>query len=94
MTSIFKKNGKIFVGGDVVVETFIAAGENSHNSVRVRPIFSEGFSEATRVQCSRAMRKNHPVGTKFILRLTVRDTGETPTLYAHHDAPYRVVKVP
>ena len=92
MTTLSKKDGSVFASGHVVVETFTAMGENSHNKVRVRPISSEGFKNEARVQCSTSMRKNHPLGTKFELFLIVRDAGETPTLYAHHNADYRVVR--
>ena len=43
---------------------------------------------------SRTMRKNYPVGTRFRLYLTLRETGDGPCLYAHHDAPFEVLGPP
>lgn len=80
-----------YVPREVVVETFRAHGEPSHAALRVRPVEEEGFPEGTRVQCSRGMRTSHPVGTRFKIFLTLRETGDGPCLYAHHDAPYLVV---
>jgi hypothetical protein len=76
----------------VIVETFVPLGEPSNASIRVRPVPEEGFPEGTRVQCSRNMRKNYPIGTRFRLHLTLRETGDGPCLYAHHDAPFEVVE--
>src|SRR5262245_59122750 len=78
----------------VTVETFIPVGEPSNASIRVRPISHEGFPEGTRVQCSRKMREHYPIGTKFRLHLSLRETGDGPRLYAHHDAHYEVVETP
>jgi hypothetical protein len=80
-----------FIPRYVIVETFKAYGEPSHATLRVRPVKEEGFPDGTRVQSSRKMRTNHPVGTRFKIYLSLRETGDGPCLYAHHDAPYTVV---
>jgi hypothetical protein len=98
MTNARSTRGKVvssledYVPREVVVETFRAFGEPSSSSVRVRPAPEEGFPDGTRVQCSRTMRKAFPVGTRFRLYLTLRETGDGPCLYAHHDARYEVVQ--
>lgn len=86
-----KRDLSTFTGDYVVVKSFWAWGENSHNKVRVAPIPQEGFPDGTRVQCSTKMRANYPVGTMFRLYLTVRDTGASPTLFAPSHADYTVV---
>jgi len=83
-----------FRSGVVIVETFVPVGESSNASIRVRPVPEEGFPEGTRVQCSRKMREHYPLGTRFRLHLRLRETGDGPCLYAHHDAHYEVLEVP
>lgn len=61
-----------FSEGYIVVETFRQRGEPSTSDLRVRPVKSEGFPANIRVQCSKAMRKAHPVGTKFRIWVTKR----------------------
>lgn len=81
-----------FVSGPVVVKTVLNTGGGSRSRYRVVPIPEEGFPPNVRVQCSNKMRESHPVGTMFRLHLSVRDTGKSPTLYAHHDDPYEIVE--
>ena len=50
---------------DLIVETFLNAGEPSAASYRVRPIPGQAFPVTMRVQCSKAMRHAYPLGTKF-----------------------------
>ena len=51
----------------VIVETFLNPGEPSDAHYRVRPIEGQAFPISMRVQCSRAMRKAIPLGSKFRL---------------------------
>lgn len=51
----------------VIVETFLNPGEPSDAQFRVRPIQGQVFPTSMRVQCSRAMRKAFPLGSKFRL---------------------------
>lgn len=51
----------------VIVETFLNPGEPSDAHYRVRPVKGQAFPTSMRVQCSRAMRKAFPLGSKFRL---------------------------
>jgi hypothetical protein len=51
----------------VTVETFLNPGEPSDAQYRVRPIEGQVFPTSMRVQCSRALRKAFPLGTRFRL---------------------------
>jgi hypothetical protein len=51
----------------VIVETFLNPGEPSDAQYRVRPIAGQTFPTSMRVQCSRAMRKAFPLGSRFRL---------------------------
>lgn len=61
---IKQANGELMF---VIVETFLNPGEPSDAAYRVRPIHGQAFSTSMRVQCSRAMRKAFPLGSKFQL---------------------------
>jgi hypothetical protein len=54
----------------VIVETFLNPGEPSNAVFRVRPVQGQAFPSSMRVQCSRAMRHDFPLGSKF--RLPIR----------------------
>lgn len=77
----------------VIVETYNATQSSKAARVRVRPVAGQMFPESWDVECSKAMRKNHPVGTKFEIRAreTNREGGK-PYLYSHHSWPYRIVE--
>lgn len=76
----------------VAIETFWNPGEPSSRSLRARPLPGQGLSLNTRVECSAAMRSNHPAGTVFIIQAKLTDKqGGLPFLYTHYNWPYRVV---
>lgn len=72
----------------VVVETFLNLGEPSSAEYRVRPIPGQAFLPSMRVQCSKALRRSYPLGTKFRFPVTLvqrenggqflRQTGSAP----------------
>jgi hypothetical protein len=49
----------------VIVETFLNVGEPSSAQYRVRPVPGQTFAPSMRVQCSKALRRTYPLGTKF-----------------------------
>lgn len=61
----------------VIVETFLNPGEPSDAHYRVRPIEGQAFPTTMRVQCSRAMRKAFPLGSRFrlLVELVENKTG-------------------
>ena len=75
-----------------IVQTHHAFGGGSNASIRVRPLPGQGLDPKMKVECSRAMRYEHPVGTKFKLTAKVTDKeGGAPFLYSRYDWPYEVV---
>ena len=52
---------------------------------RVRPLPDQGYETNIAVECPRSMRKNYPLGTKFIItaKLTDREDG-SDYFYSHH----------
>ena len=79
--------------GTVIIETYLNSGEQSSARVRFRLVWSvDGISPGLNVEYSRKIRERHPIGTLFLIeaRLTEKEGGN-PFLYAHYDAPYRVI---
>ena len=77
----------------VVVETYNAIMPGTGSRVRVRPINGQAFPTTMDVECSRSMRMQYPIGTKF--RIYAKETdreGGKPFLYSHYDWPFEVVE--
>ena len=77
----------------VVVETYAATKSGKSSKIHVRPVEGEIYPVTMDVECSRSMRKNYPVGTRF--RIYAKETsreGGKPFLYSHFNWPYEVVR--
>ena len=75
----------------VVIETFETLGEFSHNSIRARPMPGQGLPTNMRVECSTAMRKKYPVGSKIKIWAQKKQTGMSAHLYSHFSWEYKVL---
>ena len=77
----------------VAVETYEAVKPGKSSLIHVRPLPGQGYATSMDVECSRPMRKNHPIGTQFRIhaKLTDREGGK-PFLYSHFNWPYEVIK--
>ena len=64
------------------METYVAHGEQSSARLRVRPLPGQGVDTSLRVECSRAMRDEHPAGSLFRLDVKRIYRKGTPLLYA------------
>jgi hypothetical protein len=76
---------------ELIVETFRAYSEASASPIRVRPLPGQGVPTALRVECSKSMRDQYPVGTLFRLDVKLIHRIGTPLLYAHFAAPFERV---
>jgi hypothetical protein len=67
----------------VQVESYIADRTSSlHGTVHIRPVPGEAFPTSLRVECSKSMGRDYPVGTRFRIwaKLTDKEGGR-PFLY-------------
>jgi len=78
---------------ELIVETYKASGENSVSKIRVRPLPGQWADVGLKVECSKSMRENYPVGTRFKIFAKLIDRQGTPLIYSHYDSPYSVVTV-
>jgi hypothetical protein len=78
----------------IVVETYHQPPMSGYRGgIRVRPVAGQDFPVTMNVECPRAFRKEHPVGTRFRMdvRLTDRD-GRGEFLMADFKQRYDVVR--
>ena len=77
----------------IIVETYLFGPRGDKGEVRVRPIAGQIFPASMNIECSKKMRYNHPIGTKFKIRVKVSELSETNKqfLYCHYNWPYEVV---
>ncbi len=76
----------------IIVETYNGPPRGAHGSVRARPIEGQFYPTTMNVECSRDMRKRHPVGTRFRIHAKeVTKEDGTPFLYTHFSWPCVVV---
>ena len=75
----------------IIVETYKPKGENSGSKIRVRPLQGQWADVSLKVECSKAMRENYPVGTKFKINAKIIEREGTPLLYSHYNADYEVL---
>lgn len=77
----------------VVVESYIPKYTSGlHGKIHIRPVAGERFSQDLHVECSKALTKNYPAGTKFRIKvkLTDRENGGE-YLYSHYKWKYEVL---
>ena len=77
---------------DVVIEICVGAIGKTRERRRARPIAGQGLDPEMYVECSKAMREQHEVGTLLLVKAKVTSRwGGKCFLYTHHSWPYRVV---
>jgi hypothetical protein len=78
----------------IIAESYLFGPRGDKGEIRVRPIPDQIFPVSMNVECSKKMRHNHPIGTKFKIKVKVTELSETNTkfLYCYYNWPYEIVK--
>ncbi|WP_406867714.1 hypothetical protein [Paraburkholderia fungorum] len=76
---------------EIIVETYVAHGEPSSARLRARPLPGQGVDTSLHVECSRAMRHEHPAGSLFRLVVKRIYRKGTPLLYARPTEQFELV---
>ena len=76
----------------LVIESFRNPGEQSTSPIRCRPFPGQGIDTQMRVECSKKMREQYPVGTCFLVQAQEIDKeGGATFLYTHYNWPFEVL---
>jgi hypothetical protein len=61
----------------IVVETYLESGGGLHGDLHVRPIEGQALPKNLRVRFPKALRRAHPLGTRFLVyaKLTDKEGG-------------------
>jgi len=61
----------------IIIETYEETKSGKSSRIHARPIAAQPYPTTLDVECSRAMRKQHPIGTHFkvYVKLTDREGG-------------------
>ena len=76
----------------ITIETYFEVKSGKSSKIHAKPIEGERYPTTLDVECSRAMRNEHPVGTRFRIwaKLTDREGGGE-YLYTSWRWPYEIV---
>lgn len=70
----------------VTVESFLPPDlENTKDNIQIRPVSGGHYPPTTRIECSRGLSNDHPLGTKF--RITVEEADDQNGLGIYLRAP-------
>ena len=58
---------------DVVVESVRKSGSGLHGDVHIRPVAGQGYADDIRVECSKTLSRDFPVGTHFKIKAKLTD---------------------
>lgn len=75
----------------VEVESFIPG---KTGAAHIRPVPGQRHATTLRVECSKALSRNYPVGTRFRIRAKLTDMMGTPFLYSSWQWPHEVIGQP
>jgi hypothetical protein len=77
----------------VIVESYLPKETSGlHGDVHIRPVEGQGFDINMRVECSKELSNNFPVGSRFKIKARVTDReGGTPFLYSSYQWPYEKI---
>lgn len=75
----------------IEVESFIPG---KTGAAHIRPVPGGPHPTHLRVECSKALSRNYPVGTRFRIKAKLTDMQGTPFLYSSWQWKYEVVALP
>ncbi len=77
----------------IVIETYKATKSGKSSKIHARPVAGQKFPTTLDVECSRAMRRDHPIGTKFRVWAKLTDLkGGGEFLYTSWRWKYEIVE--
>ena len=75
----------------IVIETYRGAKEGSTGAPPARPLPGQGLDTDLKVECSGEMRRNHPIGTKFLIEAKLTEAYGTSFLYSSYRWSWKIL---
>jgi hypothetical protein len=76
----------------VIVESYRESGSGLHGDVHIRPVANQGFANGIRVECSKVLIRDFPVGTRFRIKAKLTDKeGGGEFLYSYFGWKFEVI---
>lgn len=75
----------------IVIETYNGTWGSSAAAPPARPLAGQGLDTCLKVECSSSMRRNHPVGTKFLIEAKLTESYGTPFLYSSYRWSWKIL---
>lgn len=76
----------------IIIETYSEVKSVKSSHIHARPVAGEIYPQTLDVECSRAMRRQHPVGSKFRVWAKLTDRkGGGEYLYTSWQWPYDLI---
>ncbi|MFM2275309.1 MAG: hypothetical protein RL211_1181 [Pseudomonadota bacterium] len=84
-----KRNGAY---QNIVVQSVMGRDSMGRPKLQIRPMEGQGLATTLNVECSKKLRDDYPVGTKFRIQAQLTDMDGTPFLYSYYGWPVEVLK--
>jgi hypothetical protein len=79
----------------IVVETYLESGGGLHGDLHVRPIEGQALPKNLRVRFPKALRRAHPLGTRFLVYAKLTDKeGGNDFVHTNHTWDVQVLGSP
>jgi hypothetical protein len=79
----------------IVVETYLESGPGLHGDLHVRPIEGQALPHDLRVRFPKALRRAHPLGTRFLVFAKLSDKqGGNDFVHTNHAWDVEVLGMP
>ncbi len=77
---------------EIVVQSVMGRDSQGRPKLQIRPIAGQVFATDLNVECSKSLKVDFPLGTKFRIKAQLTEMDGAPFLYSYHGWKHDVVK--
>ena len=77
---------------EIVAHVFMGADSMGRPKIQVRPVAGQGIDAKLNIECARKLREEHPIGTRFRIRVQLTDMDGTRFLYSYFGWPVELLR--